>query len=274
LDAFQAEFHRETLNARTTATTQIQSIAEQLNTWQQQFGRAAAIGYETIGGIRTDVQDMNAIIDDKSHQASVRSEAFMTEVREGISKDTSTSSAQIGENRRMNAEYTQEIHRVRDLVEALPSIASEQLSTLQSLVKMLSEVQLGMRTGGQNPQTRTTTEASLTEHDRRNDPEMGPDSEIKKIMARLCHFADKMTACRYSREAQSVIEDIGRLLGSVMQRISVTSPSRDDLPRKRKTLCDYHYSELETAVQSMENLGKAKRVLTASQRVQISNQGR
>jgi len=273
LDAFQAEFHRETLNARTTATTQIQSIAEQLNTWQQQFGRAAAIGYETIGGIRTDVQDMNAIIDDKSHQASVRSEAFMTEVREGISKATSTSSAQIEENRRMNAEVTQEIHRVCDLLEALPSIASEQLSTLQSLVKMLSEMQLGMRTGDQKSQISTTTEASLTEHDRQNGFEMGPDSETKKIMARLCRFSDKMTACRYSREAQSVIEDIGRLLGLVIY-ISVMSPSRDDLPRKRKTLCDYHYSELERAVQSMENLGKAKRVLTAFQRVQISNQGR
>ena len=82
-----------------------------------------------------------------------------------------------------------------------------------------------------------------------------------------------MTTHKYSKNAQLVIEDTGRLLGLMMQELSATSPNRDDLPRKRKSLCDNDYSELETEVLLLEDLEKTKRVLTASQRVQMFNQG-
>lgn len=270
LDAFRAEVHHESLDARLAATTQTRGIAE-VKTWQQQFGKAATVGYDDI---RTDVRHLRDTIDDSSHQATIRSEALMTEVRKGMSETTNTSFAQIEEVRRMKAEVAQELHSISDRLKAIPSIASEQLSTLQSLVEMLSRMHLEMRTGDQNSLKKPISEAHVTTNGGSDDTDLSYDSESKEILARICHSANKITTCRYSKEAQSVIEDIGRLLGLVMQHLSATSPSRDDLTRKRKVLCDYHYSELETAVQSMENLEKAKRVVTATHGVRVFNQGR
>ena len=270
--ALQTEVQKGSLEARAATTTQIHGIAE-LTTRQQQFERAAAIGYKNIAGIRTNVQEIKATIDDKGHQAYVRSEDFMTKVQEGISKATALSSAQNEDNRRVNAEFIQELHSISDRLDALPDIGREQLLNLQSLVGMFSDLQLEMRTQRQNSPLSTRMEASLTDHDRRNKGETGHNLEIQRILARVSHFAGKITTCRYSQDAQSVIEDLGRLLGLVMQHISAMSPRRDQLQRKRKTLSDYHYSNLETAVQSMENLEKAKRALTSSGRVQMSSQG-
>ena len=247
----------------------MQGIVE-VKTWQQQFGKAGANGYNDI---RTNVQDMKAIINEKSHQATIRSEALMREVPEDIAEATSTSSAQHETIRRMNREVKSKLLSTSVTLEVLPSIASEHLSALQSLIEMLSNVQLRTRTERQSLQPSTTTEIFLPRHDRRNDLEMSLISEMKKVLARLPHLGGKMTASGYSIEAQSVIEDIGGLLGMVMQQMSATSPSPSDLLRKRKQLCDFHYSELEAAVQSMEALRKAKRVLTACQRIQICNQG-
>ena len=268
-DKIWAEVHQGSLDAGAAANTQIQDIAE-LRTWQKHFGKAATDGYDSI---RTDFRNMRAIIDDKSHQATLKSEALITEVREGMSEATSASSAQIQEARRMKVEVTQELHSISDRLKAIPSIASEQLSTLQSLVEMLSHIQLEARTGHQNSLKNTIGEAYSTGSGRCNDPDLSFNSEIKNILARVCHFAETVKTCRYSKEAQSVIEDISKLLGLVMEQLSTMGPSRDELPMKRKGLCDYHYSEVETAVQSVDDLRKAKRALTASKRVRISSQG-
>ena len=274
--ALQAEVQKGSLEARAATTNQIHGIAE-INKQQQQFERAAAIRYENIAGIPTDVHNMRAAIDHESKLATVRSEAFLTEIRKGFSNATTALSAQFKEDTRMNAEVAQELHSISNRLEALPSVGSEQLSSLQSLVQsvteMLGDMQLEMRTLRQKTPSNMTTEAFLAENDRHMDLQMSPDLEIKKITARLCHLAGKITTCRYSQDAQSVIEDLGRLLGLVMQQISAMSPRRDELPRKRKTLCGYHYSHLETAVQSIENLGKAKRALTSSDRIRTSSQG-
>ena len=270
--ALLAEVQLGSLEARVATTTQIDGIAE-LKTRQQQFGRAAAIGYNNIAGIRTDIQEIKAIIDDKGHQAYVRSAEFMTEVQEGISKATTLSSAQNKNSRRVNAKFFQELHSVCDRLDALPDIGREQLSSLQSLVSMLSDLQLEMRTQRQNSRPSAKMEASLTHHDRCINGETSQNLEVERILARVYHFAGKITTHTYSQGAQSAIEDLGRLLGLVMQQISATSPRRDELPRKRKILCDYHYSNLETEVQSIEDLGKAKRVLTSSDRVRTSSQG-
>lgn len=198
----------------------------------------------------------------------------MTEVREGMSESINTSVAQIEEVRRMKAGVTHGLHSISDRLRGIPSIASEQLSTLQSLVDMLSRMHLEMRPGDQKSLKKPISGEYFTATDRCNDMDLSSDSEIKEILARIYHFADKVTTCRYSKEAQSVIEDTGRLLGLVTQHLSATSPSRDELTRKRKIPSDYHYSELETAVQSMENLEKTKRVLAAAPGVRVSNQGR
>ena len=274
--ALQAEVQKGSLEVGEATIIQKHSIAE-MNEQQQQFERAAAIRYENIAGIPTDFHNMRAAIDYESQLATVRSETFLTEVRNGFSNTTTALSAQFKEDMRMNVEMTQELHSISKRLEALPSVGSEQLSSVQSLVQSVSEIlgdmQLEMRTRNQKSATSMTTEARLAENDRRINLQMSPDPEINGIMARVCHFAGKTTTCRYSKDAQSVIEDLGRLLGLVMQQISATSPSRDELPRKRKILCDYHYSNLEIAVQSMENLAKAKRVLTSSDRVRTSSQG-
>ena len=272
LGALQAEVRKGSLEARAATTTQIHGIAE-INTRQQQFGRAAASAYDNIVGIRTDVQEIKAIVDDRDHQASVRSEAFMTEVQRGISKAATLSSVQNEDNRRVNAQFIQELHSISDHLEALPCVSREQLSNLQSLVGMLSNLQLEMRTQHPDSTRSKIMEASLTDHDRCHNWETSNSSEVEQIVARVCHFAGKITNRRYSQSVDSVIEDLGRLLGLVMQQLSATSLRRDELPRKRKTLCDYSYSKLETAVQSMENLGKAKRALTSSDRVRTSSQG-
>lgn len=268
----QAEVQHRSLEARAAMTTQIHGIAE-LNTRQQQFGRAAVIGYNHLAGIHTDVQEIKAMIDSKAHQAFVQSGEFMSEVQEGLSKATTLSSAQNEDNRRLNAKVIQELHSICDRLDAVPVIGREQLSTLQSLVGMFSDMQLEMRIHRQKSQANTIMEASLTNHDRCNHRETSHNLEIQRILARVCQFAGKKTIRRYSQGAQSVIEDLGRLLGLVMQQLSATSPRRDELPRKRKVLSDYHYSNLETAVQSIENLGKAKRALTSSDRVRLSSQG-
>lgn len=216
---------------------------------------------------------MRAMIDDKNYQADTRSKVLMTEVRGRISKVTNSASAQIDEVGRVKAEVMQMLHSISNRLETVPSMANEQLSTLQSLVEMISDMQLGIRTGLQSSPTTTINETYPTENHRNNDPEPSYDAEIVGIVARICHSAGTMTTQNYSKDAQTITEDIGKLLGLIMQQLSATNPSRDDLPKKRKTLCDYHYSELETEVQSMEDLAKAKRILTASQRVRISDQG-
>ncbi len=272
LDALQAEFHQESLDARAVATTQIQGMAE-IKTMQQQSGKDSVIRSQTMADIRADVLNMRAIVSNESRQATIRSEAIMTEVQKGISEAKDTSSAQVEEFERMTADFKQKLHIISDRLEAVPSMASEQLSTLQSLVEMLGDMQLGMRTGLQDPASTTISEPYLKGISRREHSEMNHDSEIEGIMKRMSHFASTMKTSRYSKKAQSVIGDIGRLLGLVMHQLSTTSPSRNELPRKRKVLCDHHYSELETAVQLQEDLARAKRVLTASERVRISNKG-
>ena len=102
---------------------------------------------------------------------------------------------------------------------------------------------------------------------------MSLDSEINRIITKIRHSAGTVRTCSYSKEAQSVIEDNGRLLGFVMQQVLGTSPSRDELLRNCKVLDDYHFSKLETEVESVENLRKANRVLIASERVRIFSQG-
>ena len=91
------------------------------------------------------------------------------------------------------------------------------------------------------------------------------DLEIERIIVRPSHFASTITIPGYSKNAQAVIEDIGRLLGLIIYQLNATTSSRDKLPRKRKVIFDYHYSELEIAIQSLKDLGKIKRILIASQ---------
>lgn len=269
LDALRAEVRHDSLDARLAATTQNRGITE-VKTWQHQFGKAATIGYDNI---RTDVQDLRDTIDDRSHQAASRLDTLITEIREGMSETTNASFTQVEEVRGIGAEVTQQLRGISDRLKAIPSIASERLSTLQSLVEMSSRMHLDIRTVDQNSSTKPISEAHSIVNDRCNDTDRSSDSETKKILARICHFADKMTTCRYSKEAQFILEDTGRLLGLVMQRLSATSPSHDELTRKRKVVCDNHYSELETATQSIEYLEKAKRVLTAAHGVRVSYQG-
>lgn len=197
----------------------------------------------------------------------------MIEVRKGMSQITDALFAQIEELRRMKTEVTQELHRVYERLKAVPSLASDQLSFFQSLVEMLSFMHLKMRTDNRNSLIKSISEAHLTTNQRCNDTDLSSDSEIKEILVRICRVADEMTTCRYSKETQSIIEDMGRLLSLVMQHLSATSPSRNDLTGKRKVLYDYYYSELKTAVQSIKNLENAKRVLIAARRVQVYNQG-
>ena len=271
-DALQVEVQQGSLEARAATATQINGIAE-LNTRQQQFGRAAVIGNNHLAGIQTDVQEIKAMIDSKAHQAYVQSGDFMSEVQEGLSKATTLASAQNEDNRRLNAKVMEALHNICDRLDALPVIGHEQLSTLQSLVEMFSDLQIEMRTQRQKSQANTIMEASLTDHDKCNHSEKSHDLEIQRFLARVCESAGKVTTPRYSQGAQSVIEDLGRLLGLMMQQLSATTPRRDEMASKRKFLSDYHYSNLETAVQLMENMRKAKRALTSSDRVRLSSQG-
>ena len=272
LDTFRAEFHRENLGARVAATTQIQGIAD-MKSEQQQFGEAIGAGYERMADIQADVQNLRATIHDKSHQASFQTEVFMIDLRDGISEVTNSVSGNAEAIGRMNTEVVEKLRTISDRLEVVPSVASKQSSTLQSLVEMICGMQLEMRSGRQEEQNNVEKKANLREFGDSRDLEMTDDPEIERIIGKICHSASTMITSRHSKDALSLIEDIGRVLGLVMQNIGTTSLSRDELPRKRKTLCDYHYSELETEVQTREDLAKAKRVLTASERVRISNQG-
>ena len=271
-DAFQAESHQRLLDAKVAAITQAQNIHE-LKTGQRQLREAITVGNGGIAGLRADVQGMSTVISDQCHEATARSETFMTEARELITEVTKTSSAVFGEIDLMNAEVLRRLHGISDRLELFPSIASEQLSTLQSLVGMMRGLQLESYTRDQEQPKNTMKELYCIENPRSNDLGTSHDAEIEAILAKICHFAGERKASRYSREAQSVIEDMGWLLGVVMQHTRSTIPNPIELPRKRKTLCERRYFELETAVQTMENLAKAKRVLTASQQVQIFNHG-
>ena len=244
-----------------------------MKTKQQQFGEIITTGYERMADIQVDVQNLRATVHDKSHQAGLQSEVFMTDLRGGISEVITTASGHAEAVGRMNTAVMEKLRTILDRLETVPSVASEQLLTLQSLVEMISGMQLEMRSGRQEEQNNIENKANLTEIGQSRALEMIDDPEIERIMGKICHSASTMILSGHSKNAQSVIEDIGRLLGLVMQNSGATSLSRDELPRKRKLLCDYHYSELEAAVQTREDLAKAKRVLTASERVRICNQG-
>ncbi|KAL9065483.1 MAG: hypothetical protein Q9161_008188 [Pseudevernia consocians] len=102
----------------------------------------------------------------------------------------------------------QRLYGISDRLVAFPSIASEQLSTLQSLLEIMSGLQLGMRTGGQEQRNNTMIKPYPTENGRSDNSGLSHDADIEGILAKTCHFASKMKAGRYSRDAQSVIEDI------------------------------------------------------------------
>ena len=271
LNTFQAEFHRESIDARVAAATQIQGIAD-IRIEQQQFGEAITVGYERIADIQADVENLRATIDDRSHQAILQSETFMTDLKSEIA---TSASGQVQVVERMHIEVMEKLRSISDRLEAEPSMAREQLSTLQNLIGMISGIQLEMRSERQEEQNSIGSQANFTEIGPTFDLQVIDDPEIQKLMGKICHFTSTRTMIgpRHSKNAQSVIEDIGRLLGILMQHSGTTRLSRDDLPRQRKTLCDYHYSELETAVQTMEDVAKAKRVLTASERVQVIDKG-
>lgn len=218
------------------------------------------------------------MFNDKSDHVTLQSEAVMTkvrDVRDSCSVATNSANAQSEEVGRMRAKVMQKLHVISDRLEAVPSMANEQFSTLQGLVEMMSQIQLGIRAGRRDPPKNTKSDIYHTDIiiGRSNGSESTYDPGTEELIAKICASAGTMTTHKYSKNAQLVIEDTGRLLGLMMQELSATSPNRDDLPRKRKSLCDHHYSELETEVQSLEGLEKTKRVLTASQRVQMFNQG-
>ena len=179
---------------------------------------------------------MKAIVSNESQKATIRSEAIMIEVQKGISEARDILFAQVEEFGRMTADFMQKLHIISDRLETVPSMASEQLSTLQNLVKMLGDMQLGVRTARQDTANNIISEPYLEGSSGRDYLEMKHDSEVEGIMKRMCHFAGTMKTSRYSKKAQSVIKDICRLLGLVIQQLSTTNPSRDELPKKRKVL--------------------------------------
>ena len=212
------------------------------------------------------LQVVRATVMDESDQVK-------SEIRKGTSDSKTSSSAHAEDVARMNEEVMQETHRISHRLQGVSSMTSEQLTTLQTLVSMIKGIQLGERSRHQHTHDDTTRQAYPTASGKSYDSNMANDPEYDAIVARISDCANRIATHKYSRDAQLIIEDIGRLLGLVMQQSGAKIPDRDDLPRKRKILCDYHYAELETEVQSMEVLSRAKRVLGSAQRVQLSNPG-
>ena len=170
------------------ATTQIQGIAD-IKREQLQFGKAITVGHERIADIQADVQDLRATVGDGSHQASLQSEAFMKDVRNGISEVATSASGQVEVAGRMNIEVMEKLRSLSDRLEAVPSMASEQLSTLHHLIGMISGMQLEMRSRRQEEQNSVGSQAKITDIDCSRDLEIVDDPEIERIMRRICHFA-------------------------------------------------------------------------------------
>ena len=264
-DALQVDIRRNSLDARAAATTQMQGVAE-LKEWQQQFEKAATEQYRKTTDLGMNLQAVRATVTDESDQVK-------TEIRKGTYDAKTSLSAHAEESALRNEEVMQELHSISDRLEGVSSMTSEQLTTVQTLVSMLEGIQLGERIRYQDTHNDTTSKAYPTADGKSDDFDMANDPDYEAIVARINDFANRIATHTYSRDAQLIIEDIGRLLGLVMQQSAAKIPDRDDLPRKRKILCDYHYAELETEVQSMELLSRAKRALTSTQRVQLSNSG-
>ena len=243
----------------------MQGIAE-LKEWRQQFKKAATEQYRKTADLRMNLQAVRATVIDESDQVK-------TEIRKRTSDAKTSSSAHAEEFARRNEEVMQELHSISDRLEGASSMTSEQLTTVQTLVSMLEGIQLGERIRYQDTHNDTTSNAYPIADGKSDDFDMANDPEYEAILARISDFANRIATHKYSRDAQLIIKDIGRLLGLVMQQSGAKIPDRDDLPRKRKTLCDYRYAKLETEVQSMEFLSRAKRVLTSTQRVRLSNPG-
>ena len=80
------------------------------------------------------------MFNDKSDHVTLQSEAVVTkvcDVRDSCSVTTNSAYAQYEEVGRMRAEVMQKLHVISDRLEAVPSMANEQLSTLQGLVEMM-----------------------------------------------------------------------------------------------------------------------------------------
>ena len=236
--------------------TEITKQQQQLEKFTiEQYGRTADLGTKLC-----------ATVIDASDQVKA-------EIKKGISEAKISSAALIEDVGCRIEELKQGLHRNFDRQEGVSNMTSEQLTIMQTLVSMISEIQLGKRTHHQDTRNDITSKAYPTANDTSDESEMINNPQCEVILARISHTANKVATNKRSRDAHSIIEDIGRLLGLVMQQSSATNLDRDDLPRKRKVLSDYHYNKLETEVQSREFLSRAKRVLTADQRVQISSPG-
>ena len=247
----------------------MQGITE-LKIGQQQLGEAVAAGRADV---RADLQGMRASVNAQGHIASIQSEELMRRVQEYFSKTTNSSTAQQHETKCMITEIKKELHSISNRLNGVSSMTGEQMSMLQTLIGTMSDMQLRTPTDFPNLGNNTPNQADFT-LDNRNNESMPSNSDIERLLNKIRHLAGKIATHGYSKDAQVVIEDIGRLLGLVMEQASVAIPDHNELPRKRKVLCDYDYSKIETEVQSMEQLVKAKRILTASERVSISNLGR
>ena len=236
----------------------MQGISE-MKEWQKQQSRTTAV-------LGADIQSIKATVRNESDQ-------IITAIRKGIAETETSSSAHFENVGHRNEEVKQDLYSISDRLEGISSMTNEQRTTLQTLISMISGFKLQEHIENRDAHNVTTSNAHPFADDKSEESELPCDTEYDRILSRIINNANKIAIHRYSKDTQLIIEDMGRLLDLVMQRFGTTTPTRDDLARKRKAVCDYHYAELETEVQSMELMSRAKRVLNCTQRAQFSNPG-
>ena len=224
---------------------------ELLKEMRQQFlnaGNVASSEIEGIAHLKAHVNELGAISLDHIHQSSLHSEKLLTEAR-------SSATTQIQEVERSRKEVMQKLNGISDHLKVNPSMTREHSSILQDLVEMMSNIQLEIGAMRQHLPESTKSEDSQAENGRKT-LHMTYDADIERSIARLCDLAGNTTPQKNSEEAQSVIEDMRKIIGLIMEQIGPATPSRNELLKKRKRLSDYHYSKIKMAVDLKEDLAR------------------
>jgi hypothetical protein len=164
----------------------------------------------------------------------------------------------------------QVVESFSDEFEGVTSMSAAQSSQIRELTGMMKKMQLEMQEMRHDPQR--------SQHDMR--VEGGPSSrthfginssdsnDLYGSFERLCNLATAKGKEVYSKEAQSIIQDLKRLVASLLVEYSI---SIGDIPSESMENGDQRASY---EAQNKDVLHKIENILGASRRLRISEQGK
>lgn len=214
-----------------------------------------------------------SLLEHNCHETS-HSEHLLSAVRTQSIQEENFATAYISAVAQLNSNVMSKLDSISNRLGVQPSMSGEQSLNFRDLVKMMESMQFEMQSIRQSLPKATNSRGSTVPYECNLKTNKVYDLDIERGMARLSGLASTTRRDLYSEAAESVIEDLGIILISIMEQIRAESPCGDKLSRKRKKIGDYEHSETERRVRMKKDFARACHILKASQQLQIQRHGK